>query len=164
MVFDWSLTDSKSPQIPTIPLGILANHNNSVVWMVSTRPPISNSSWALTKPLDIFPSAPITMDITAISSTIAFLVLWQGLSSFLATSKSIILLLFYLLRVFHISWWFFTGVWVTASLLDTVFLKAPHRVIKGLKSYLFVLVYFRFINMLSCLCCRLLLNRRSKSS
>ena len=36
MVFHWSLSDSKSPQVSRILLSILAVFNNAVVWMVST--------------------------------------------------------------------------------------------------------------------------------
>ena len=44
MVFHWSLSDSKSPQVSRTLLSILAVLNNAVVWMVSTRPPTSKSS------------------------------------------------------------------------------------------------------------------------
>ena len=44
MVFLWSLSDSKSPQVSWTLLSILANLNNAVVWIVSTRLLISNSS------------------------------------------------------------------------------------------------------------------------
>ena len=43
MVFHWSLSDSKSPQVSRTLLSILAVFNNAVVWMVSTRPPTSKS-------------------------------------------------------------------------------------------------------------------------
>ena len=44
MVSHWSLSDSKSPQVSGILLSILAVFNNTVVWMVSTRPPTSKSN------------------------------------------------------------------------------------------------------------------------
>ena len=44
MVFHWSLSDCKFPLVSMIPLGIFANLNNAVVWMVSILPLISNSS------------------------------------------------------------------------------------------------------------------------
>ena len=47
MVFHWSLSDSKSPQVSRTLLSILAVLNNAVVWMVSTRPLISKSSITL---------------------------------------------------------------------------------------------------------------------
>ena len=37
MVFDWSLSDSKSPQVSRTLLSILSVLNNVVVWVVSTR-------------------------------------------------------------------------------------------------------------------------------
>ena len=43
MVFHWSFSDSKSPEISRTLLSILAVLNNAVVWMVSTRQPISKS-------------------------------------------------------------------------------------------------------------------------
>ena len=44
MVFHWSLSDSKSPQVSRTLLNIPAVFNYAVVWMVSTRPPTSKSS------------------------------------------------------------------------------------------------------------------------
>ena len=44
MVFHWTLIDSKSLQISRTLLSILADLSNAVVWMVSARPLISNSS------------------------------------------------------------------------------------------------------------------------
>ena len=44
MVFHWSLSDSKSPQVSRTLLSILAVFNNAVVGMVSTRSPTSKSS------------------------------------------------------------------------------------------------------------------------
>ena len=41
--FYWSLSDSKSPQVSRNLLSILADLNNAVVWIVSTRPLISKS-------------------------------------------------------------------------------------------------------------------------
>ena len=41
--FHWSLSDSKSPQVSRIVLSIRADLNNTVVWMESPHPPISNS-------------------------------------------------------------------------------------------------------------------------
>ena len=61
MVFHWSLTDSKSPQVSRTRLGILAFLSNAVVWIVSTRPPTSKSSRPFNSPLVIVPNAPITI-------------------------------------------------------------------------------------------------------
>ena len=60
MVFLWSLSDSKSPQVSKALLSILAVLNNDVVWMVSTRMPTSKSFSPLT---DTVPKAPITIGI-----------------------------------------------------------------------------------------------------
>ena len=64
MVSHWSLSDSKSPQVSRTFNSILADLNNAVVLMVSTRPFISKSSSLYTNPLGIVPCAPITIGIT----------------------------------------------------------------------------------------------------
>ena len=63
MVFHWSLSDSKSPQVFRTLLSFLAVRNNIVFWMVSTRPPTSKSSSPFSNPLVIVPNAPITIGI-----------------------------------------------------------------------------------------------------
>ena len=63
MVFHWSLSDSKSPQVSRTLLSILAALYNVVVWMVSTRPPTSKSSSPFSNPLVTTPNAPITIGI-----------------------------------------------------------------------------------------------------
>ena len=63
MVFHWSLSDHKSPQVSRTLLSILAVLNNVVVWMVSTHPPPSKSSRPLNNPLVTLPKAPITIGI-----------------------------------------------------------------------------------------------------
>ena len=61
MVFRWSLSDSKSPQVSRTRLGILAVLSNAVIWIVSTRPPTSKSFMPFNNPLVIVPKAPITI-------------------------------------------------------------------------------------------------------
>ena len=63
MVFHWSLSDIKSPQVPRTLLSILAVLNNVVVWMVSTRPPTSKSSSFFSNPLVTVPNVPIAIGI-----------------------------------------------------------------------------------------------------
>ena len=63
MVFHWSLSDSKSPKVNRTLLSILVVLNNAVVWMVSTRPPTSKSSWSFNNSLVFVPEAPITIGI-----------------------------------------------------------------------------------------------------
>ena len=63
MVFHWSLSGSKSPQVSRTLISILAVLNNDVVWMVSTRPPISNSPSPFNNPLVTVPKAPIPIGI-----------------------------------------------------------------------------------------------------
>ena len=57
------LSDSKSPQVSRTLLNIQADLNNFVVSMVSICPLISKSSSPCTNPLEIVPSAPITISI-----------------------------------------------------------------------------------------------------
>ena len=64
LFFLWSLSDSKSLQISRTLLSILAVLNNTLIWMVSTRPLIFKFPRPITKPLGIVPSAPVTIDIT----------------------------------------------------------------------------------------------------
>ena len=63
MVFHWSLCDSKSLQVSRTLLRILAVLNNTVVWMVSTRPPTSKSPSPFSNPLVTVPKEPITIGI-----------------------------------------------------------------------------------------------------
>ena len=63
MVFHWSLSDSKSPQVSRTLLSILAVFNNAVVWMVSTQSLTSKSSRPFNNPLVTVPKAPITIGI-----------------------------------------------------------------------------------------------------
>ena len=63
VVFHWSLSDTKSPQISRILLSILVVLNNVVVWMVSIRPLTSKSSSPFSNPYVTVPKAPITIGI-----------------------------------------------------------------------------------------------------
>ena len=114
--------------------------NNAVVWIVSVRPAISNSSSPFIKPLEIGPSAPFTNGITVIfmfhtfySSLVSFKYLSLILPSFQSAIRqdskvhdsAVYFYLFYycysFIRAFQISVsrWFFTGVWIIASLLKS---------------------------------------------
>ena len=63
MVFHWSLSDSKSPQVSRTLLSILAVLKNAVVWMVSTPPPTSKSSNPFSNPLVTVQNAQFTIGI-----------------------------------------------------------------------------------------------------
>ena len=63
MVFHWSLSDSKSPQVSRTLLSILAVLNNAIVQMVSTRPPTSKSFSPFNNPLVTAQKTPITIGI-----------------------------------------------------------------------------------------------------
>ena len=79
MIFLWSLSDNKSPQVSRTILSILANLNNAVVWMISNCPLISTSSSPFINPLLTVPSAP-----RKIGNTINFM--FHGFFSSLARS------------------------------------------------------------------------------
>ena len=61
MVFHWSLSGSKSPQVSRTLLRILAVLSNAVVWIVSAHLPISKSSRPFNNPLVIVPKSQITI-------------------------------------------------------------------------------------------------------
>ena len=63
MVFHWSLSDNKPPQVFKTLFSILAVLNSVVAWMVSTHPLISKSSSPFNNPLLTVLKAPITIGI-----------------------------------------------------------------------------------------------------
>ena len=71
MVFHWSLSDSKCPQVSRTLLSILAVLNNVLVWMVFSHPLISKSSSVFNNLLVTVPKAPITIGII-----VTFMFLW----------------------------------------------------------------------------------------
>ena len=100
MVFHWSLSDSKSPQVSRTHLRMLAVFSNAVVWIVSTRPPTSKSSRPFNNPLVSAPNAPVTtgtiVTFVARSRYLSFFslsfrfILWSA-----GTAKSTILQILY---------------------------------------------------------------------
>ena len=63
MVFYWTLSDCKFPQIFRMLLTILVDLNNSVIWMVSTRPLISKYPSPNKNALSTVPSVSIVNSI-----------------------------------------------------------------------------------------------------
>ena len=63
MIFHWSLSYCKSPQVSRTFLSILADLNNSVVWIVSIRPVLSKSSSPFHNPSVTVPRTQITIGI-----------------------------------------------------------------------------------------------------
>ena len=139
MVFHWNLNDSKSPQVSRTLLSIQAVVNNTVVWMVHTRPPISKSSSSFNNLLFTVPKAPITNGIIVtfifhsffqfsreVEVLIFFFTFFQFYSVVRRDSKVdnlayslFLLIIIIIIQVFQtkVSWGSFTGVWVTANLL-----------------------------------------------
>ena len=164
------LSESKSLQVSRTLLSILADLNNTLVWIVSTCPLISKSSCPRTNPFVtlykeyqlqsllqspscymfcvFFSSLAKFMHLSLFSLFFQFyrvinrngkvqysvgslfccwlslgLVVWMRLDDlFVSQIIIIIIIIIYSFGVFHISvsWWFFTGVWVTAN-----FCKSP---------------------------------------
>ena len=98
MVFPWSLSDRKSSQVSRTLLSIRAVLNNVVVWIVSTRPPTSESPSPFSNPLVTVPNAPITIGIIV---TYMFHIFFNSLarsrylSFFSLSAKSTILQVFF---------------------------------------------------------------------
>ena len=113
MVFHWSLSDSKSPQISRTRLRILAVLSNAVAWIVSTRPPNFKSSRPFNNPFVIVLNAPFTIGTivtfmfhsffqfsSKVEVIILFFTFLQIYSVVRGTSKSTILqVLFFLLII-----------------------------------------------------------------
>ena len=122
MVFHCSLSDSETPQVSRTLFSILAVLNYAVVWMVTTRPPTSNSYSPFNSPLVTVPYAPITIGIIvtfmfhsfflnspAKSRYLSFFSLSFSFILWLAvTAKSTILqILFFFLFFFFLFFFFF---------------------------------------------------------
>ena len=82
MVFHWCLSDCKSPYVFRTLHSILADLNNVVDWMVSTRPLISKSFSPCTNLLVTVPRIPITIGITVTFMFHSFIL--QGLRTYLS--------------------------------------------------------------------------------
>ena len=97
MVFHWYLSDSKSSHLFSTLLSVLADRNNAIVWMMSARPTISNSSRPFKQPLRKVPRAPIIINIT-ISLIFSSLFYCSGkISVFVHFSFSLIIMIIFLL-------------------------------------------------------------------
>ena len=94
MVLYWSLSDSKSPKVFRTRLSIMAVLSNAVIWIVSTRPPISKSSRPFNNPLVFVPKASIT-----IGMIVTFM--FHSFFNFLARSRY---LFFFSLSFIFILW------------------------------------------------------------
>ena len=134
MVFHWSLSDSKSPQVSKTLLSIMVVFNNAVVWMVSTRSPTSIYSRPFNNPLVTVLKAPVTIGtivtfmlhslfnslarsryLSFFSHSFSF-ILWSA-----GTAKSTILqTLFFFCRLLDLVFW--------ASLGDSCVYQSPIRV------------------------------------
>ena len=119
MVFHWSLSDCKSSKVSRTLLSTLADLNNALVWMISTLPLIFKSSSLFNNPSMTVPRAPII-----IGKNVTFI--FHSFFNSLATLRylfffSLIIIIIIPLKILHtsVTWWSSTGVWVTASLLNS---------------------------------------------
>ena len=94
MVFQWSLSDSKSPQVSRTRLRILAVLSNAVVWIVSTCPLTSKSFRPFNNPLVTVPNAPIT-----IGTIVTFM--FQSFFQF-SSKVEVLILLFTFLQIYSV--------------------------------------------------------------
>ena len=93
MVFHWSLSDSKFPQVSETLLFILADLNSAVLWMVSSFLLTFKSFITFTNPVGIVPSTPKTIGITiTFTFHIFFFVHYQGLGTYLCFCSLLTLL------------------------------------------------------------------------
>ena len=123
MVFHWSLRDSKFPKVSRALLRILANLKNTIVWIVSILPLLSNSLNLLSKILRTILSTPTTIEIT-VSATFycCFLGLRQNPSIFYLS------LFFYFYPVVGLnSYENEISIFLSWSGLDDPFLSQNHR-------------------------------------
>ena len=106
MVFRWSLSDKKSPEVSRTLLSILANLNIILIWIVSIRPQNFNLFF---KPLGAVPSAPIIIGIITvllfcfniIGSYMLFLLLLEDIQFHsLFSSLQVIVSLRFFLKIF----------------------------------------------------------------
>ena len=78
MIFHWSLSDSKSPQVSCTLLSIMADLSNAVVWVVSSRPFISKFYSFFIKHLITEPRVLITTGVTITLMFHSFFQFLQG--------------------------------------------------------------------------------------
>ena len=143
MVFRLGMSNCKSPRVSWTLFSILAVLNNTVVWMVPTRPVISKSSSPFNNPLVTVPKAPITIGIIVtfiFHSLFNSLARWRYLSFFshsfsfilwsAGTAKSTILQVLFFLSFFFFFFFFFFAdyykVWSSGrDLLVHLYVKVP---------------------------------------
>ena len=120
MVCNWSLCDSKSPQVSKTLLSILAILNHTAIWMVSTRPPTSKSSSPFKNPLVTVPTAPITICIIVTFmfhkffnsqfsiSRLSYLSFFSHSFSFILWSAGITIIIIIIINISSFVWEFFS--------------------------------------------------------
>ena len=94
MVFHWSLSRRKSPQVSRTRLRILAILSNAVIWIVSTRPPTSKSSRPFSNSFVNVPKDTITIDTIVILMFHSFLQF--------SSKVEVLILLFTLLQIYSV--------------------------------------------------------------
>ena len=82
-VFHLSLSDNKSFQVSRTILSILADFDGAEIWMVSTCPLVSKSCSPFTNLLGLFRVHQLQLVSPSLLCSIVFLVLYQGLGTYL---------------------------------------------------------------------------------
>ena len=155
MVFHWSLSYNKSPQVSRNLLSILADLNNTVVWMVSPHPFISKASSLRTNPLVTAPRALITIGIIVTFmiysyfnslSRSRYLSLFSHFLNFtlwsaMRAKSTILQVLFYFVDYFKI--------WSSGQdLVISLYLKVPEEFVRITLKDRFLVVHIPFVCML----------------
>ena len=102
-------------QVSRTLLSILCNLNNAVVWMVSTRPLIFNSSSPFKKPLEIVLTTLIQICITV---TFIFHTFIIGIVVVFVVVVEVVLFFFDLFIYLFIDWFFSYLVWVAFKIVS----------------------------------------------
>ena len=82
MVSHWTLRNNKFPEVSRTLLSTLADLNDAVVWRVSTRPLISESSSPFINPLWLYRTYHLQLVSLSLSYSIVFWVFFSSLARF----------------------------------------------------------------------------------
>ena len=145
MVFHWSLSDSKYPQVSRIFLGIHANLNNTVVGIVSTCLLILKSSCPCTNPVVTVSSAPITIGFTV---TFMFHIFFSSLA-YLTFCFLSVLSCGQLELVKSTILFFVTIMWSSrlAEIRWSIYLKNPAKFVRLILQYGFWVVIIPYVRL-----------------
>ena len=121
MTFHWSLSGSKFLQTSWTLLRNQVDLNNAVIWIISILPLISYPHPVFFSGFLGYYSNCANFRCYPRNSHFSHLFSSLAKSKYSYIFSLNIIIIIYSLRIFHISvnWWYFFGVWVTASLLKS---------------------------------------------